>query len=88
VNEIENCGDFVNVIINESFDDQARIDSNSSRSYVDFAFCKKHNLHMLPLHTGGSSSYVGSGETRASICGSTKLVLTFAEKQFDYFLNN
>jgi len=71
VNEINNYGDYVNITINESFDDQARIDSNSSRSYVDFAFCKKHNLQVVPLHTGGSSSYVGSGETRASICRST-----------------
>jgi len=82
LNEIKNCGDFVNIIINESFDDQARIDSNSSRSYVDFAFCKKHNLQVLPLHTGGSSSCVGAGETRASVCGSTNLVLTFAEEKF------
>jgi len=38
----DNVGDGeVNVIINESFGDQARIDSNSSLSYVDFDFCFK-----------------------------------------------
>jgi len=54
----------VNVIINESFGDQATIDTGSFLSIVEYNFCKKHNLHVIPLQPGESRSYVAAGETR------------------------
>jgi len=47
---------FVNVIINESFGDQAIVDQGSFLSFVDYNFCKKHSLHVIPLQPGQSRS--------------------------------
>jgi len=72
----------VNVIINESFGDQAIVDTSSFLSFVDYDLCKKHNLHVIPLQPGESRSYVAEGETRITAIGSTNLILTFLEKNF------
>jgi len=78
----------VNVIVNELFGDQAIVDSGSFPSFVDKNFCKKHNLHVIPLQSGKSKTYVAAGETRITAIGSTNLVLTFAGERFPHnFLN-
>jgi len=84
VNEINNnVGDnVVNVIINESFGDRAVVDTSNFLSYVDYDFCKKHNLHVIPPQSGGSRSYVAAGEPKLTAIGSTDLILTFAEEKF------
>jgi len=91
MNESEDCvsiiadnvnNNVVNVIINESFGDQAIVDTGSFLSFVDYNFCKKHNLRVIPLQTGESRSYIAAGETRITAIGSTNLVLTFAGEQF------
>jgi len=46
----------VNVVINESFGDQAIVDTGSYLSFVDYNFCKKHSLHVIPLQPGQSRS--------------------------------
>jgi len=74
----------VNVIINESFGDQAIIDTGSFLSFVDYNFCKKHNLHVIPLQPGESRPYVAAGETRITAIGSTNLILTFAGEKFQH----
>jgi len=84
-----NVGDGeVDVIIKESFDDRARIDSNSSLSYIDYDFCRRHNLLVLPLLSGGSRSYVDADDTRISAIGSANLLFTFAEERFVHNFQN
>jgi len=72
----------VNIVIDDLFVDQAVVDTGSYLSLVDKNFCKKHNLHVLPLTSGESRSYVAAGETRITAIGSTNLVLTFAGERF------
>jgi len=74
----------VNVIINESFGDQAIVDTGSFFSFVNNNFYKKHNLHVIPLQPGESRSYVAAGETRITVIGSTNFVLTFAGEKFTH----
>jgi len=74
----------VNVIIKESFGDQAIVDTGSVLSFVDYNFCKKHNLLVIPEHVGESRSYIAAGETRITSIGSTILILTFAGEKFPY----
>jgi len=80
----------VNVIVNELFGDQAIVDteaivdSGSFLSFVDNNFCKKHNLHVIPLQPEESRSYVAAGETRITAIGSTNIVLTFAGEKFPH----
>jgi len=81
-NEFSSNVDDVELIVTINGGDQATIDSNISRSYVDRAFCKKHNLHVSPVHTGRSSSNEATGENRASVGGSTNVVLTFEDEKF------
>jgi len=38
-----------NVIVNESFADQAMVDTGCLESLIDINFCKKHNLRVIPL---------------------------------------
>jgi len=72
----------VNVIVNNSFGDQAIVDTGSYLSFVDNNFCKKHNLRVTPLQPGESKSYIAAGETRITAIGSTNLELTFAGEKF------
>jgi len=74
----------VNVIVNESFGDQVNIDTGSFLSFVDYNFCKKHNLHVIQLQPGKSRSYVAAGETKSTSIGFTNLTLTFAGKKFQH----
>jgi len=72
----------VNVIINESFGDQAIVDTGSFMSFLSLDFCNKHNLRIGPLLPGESRSYISAGDTIITALGSTNLVLTFAGEQF------
>jgi len=74
----------VNVIINNFFGDQAIVETGSFLSIVDNNFCKKHNLHVLPLQPGESRSFIAAGETRITAIGSTNIVLTFAGKKIPH----
>jgi len=76
-NELSSNMGGVELIVTINGGDQATIDSNSSLSYVDLAFCKKHNLHVLPVHTGRSSSNEVTGETGESAI----VVVTFANEK-------
>jgi len=66
----------VNVIVNDSFADQAIVDTGSFLSFVDYNFCKKHNLLVTPLQPSESRSYIVTGDTKITAIGSTNLVLT------------
>jgi len=74
----------VNIIVNDLFGDQAIVDTGSFLSFVDKNFCKKHNLHVIPIQSGESRSYVAAGETRITAIGLTNLVLTFAGEKFPH----
>jgi len=74
----------VNFIVNESFGDQAIVDTGSFLSFVDHNFCIKHNLHVIPLQAGESRSYITAGETMITAIGSTNLILTFAGEKFPH----
>jgi len=73
----------VNVIVNDLFADQAIVDT-SSFFHLCNNFCKKNNLHVIPLQSGESRSYVAAGETRITAIGSTNMVLTFAGERFPH----
>jgi len=75
---------FVNVVVDELFDDQAMVDTGCSGSLVDNNFCKKHNLHVIPLQFCGSISYGAAGDTVITVIGSTYIVLTFAGEKFSH----
>jgi len=74
----------VNVIVNDLFGDKAIVDTGSFLSFVDKKFCKKHNLHVIPLQFGESRSYLAAGESRITAIGSTNFVLTFAVERFPH----
>jgi len=74
----------INVIVNVSFGDQAIVDTGSFLSFVDYNFCKKHNLQVISLQPGESRSYIAAGETRITAIGSTNLILTFAGEKFPH----
>jgi len=73
---------FVDVVINELFADQAVVDSGSYLSHVDNNFCKKHNLCVNLLQSGELKSYVGVGESTTTAIGSTNNELTFVGEKF------
>jgi len=72
------------VIVNNAFGSQGIVDTRSFLSFVDNNFCKKHNLHVIPLQPGESRSYIAAGETRITAIGSTTIVLTFAGENFSH----
>jgi len=74
----------VNVIVNDLFGDQAIVDTGKFLSFVDNNFCKKHNLHVIPLQPGESRTYIAVGKTRITAIGSTNIVLIFAGKKFSH----
>jgi len=75
---------FLKVVVDELFDDQAMVDIGCSGSLVDNNFCKKHNLHVIPLQFGESISYGAASDTGITVVGSTYIVLTFAGEKFSH----
>jgi len=82
VNNVNN--NFVNVVVDELFDDQAMVNTSCSVSLVDNKFCKKHNLCVNPLLSGELKSYVGIGESTTTAIGSTNIELTFVGEKFSH----
>jgi len=84
VNEITDNvnNNVVNSVVNNLFIDQAVVDTGSYLSLINNNFCKKHNLHVIPVQLGESRYYVAAGETRITAIGSTNLVSTFAGEKF------
>jgi len=71
---------FVNVVVDGLFDDLAMVNTSCGESLVDYNFCRKHKLCVIPSQSGELKSYVGVGESTA--IGSTNIELTFVEEKF------
>jgi len=86
VNVITNSvnNNMVDVIINDSFTDQAIIDTGSYLSFLDHNFIKLHKLCVRSLQPGTLRTYIAASETRITAIGTTNIVLTFAGEQFSF----
>jgi len=69
---------------NDSFSDQAIINTGSYLSFLDHNFVKLHNLCVTALQPGASRTYIAAGETRITALGTTNIVLTFPGEQFPF----
>jgi len=74
----------VNVIINDSFTEQAIVDTGSYLSFLEHNFVKLHKLCITPLQPGASKTFIDAGNTRITAIGTTNIVLTFAREQFPF----